>query len=156
MYYQEWERCVPGEITSDVLWKVQVYRLALFLSDLSWTDATKLVRDQRTRALSDQLYRSVGSVGANIAEGYSRGSGKDRTRFYEYARGSAREGRDWYYKGRYVLGEAVAAHRIRLLTQIIKLLLKMIPDQRHVTLKEESRIYAVTASEMLTDVPLPD
>jgi hypothetical protein len=52
MYYQEWERCVPGEITGGVLWKVQVYRLALFLSDLSWTDATKLVRDQRTRALS--------------------------------------------------------------------------------------------------------
>ncbi len=156
MNYQEWERCVPGDIAGDVLWKVQVYRLALFLSDLSWTDVTKLVRDRRTIALSDQLYRSVGSVGANIAEGYSRGSGKDRARFYKYALGSAREGRDWYYKGRYVLGEVVAAHRIHLLTQIIKLLLKMIPDQRHVMLKEESTFYSIIQSEMLTDVPLPD
>ena len=31
MNYQEWERCIPGDIAGDVLWKVQVYRLALFL-----------------------------------------------------------------------------------------------------------------------------
>ena len=109
-------------------------------------------------ALSDQLYRSVGSVGANIAEGYSRGSGKDRARFYEYALGSARESRDWYYKGRYVLGENVAKHRIHLLTQITRLLLTMIPDQRHVTvtLKERASGYVVSAADLLADVPSPE
>jgi four helix bundle protein len=50
--------------------------------------------------LSDQLYEAVGSVSANLAEGYSRGTGKDRARFYEYALGSARESRDWYFKAR--------------------------------------------------------
>ncbi|MFN8404533.1 MAG: four helix bundle protein [Anaerolineales bacterium] len=38
-------------------------------------------------------YEAVGSVGANISEGYSRSSGKDRARFYEYALGPARESR---------------------------------------------------------------
>ena len=103
MDYREWERNVPAEIVGDVLWKMEAYRLALFASDLAWSDATRLAQDRRTVGLSDQLYRAVGSVGANTAEGYSRSSGKDRARFYEYSLGSAREGRDWYYKGRAAL-----------------------------------------------------
>ena len=93
-------------------------------------DVTKLLGDRRTLDTSGQLYRALGSIEANISEGYSRGSGKDRARFYEYALGSAQESRGWYYKGRYVLGEAVAEHRIRLTTHIARLLLRMIPDQR--------------------------
>ena len=155
MDYREWEQSVPTDITADVLWKVEAYRLALFASDLSWSDATKLAQDRRTVALSDQLYRAVGSIGANLAEGYSRSSGKDRARFYEYALGSAREARDWYYKGRHVLTDIVVTHRIRLLTQIVRLLLTMIPDQRRVTLKEASAAYNTIPSELLTDAPMP-
>jgi len=43
------------------------------------------MKDRRTLGLSDQLYRSLGSISANLAEGYSRGTGKDRAHFYEYA-----------------------------------------------------------------------
>ncbi len=103
MDYEEWERTVPEEIKCDSVWKIKAYRLALFAADLSWEDVTRLAQDRRTVALSDQLYRSIGSISANIAEGYSRGTGKDRARFYEYALGSTRESRDWYYKGRHVL-----------------------------------------------------
>ena len=98
MNYEDWEREVPEPITGDVLWKMKVYRLALFAVNLGWHDITKLAQDRRTASLADQLYRSLGSIGANIAEGYSRSSNKDRVRFYEYALGSARESRDWYYK----------------------------------------------------------
>jgi len=154
MNYQEWEQRVPADITGDVLWKMRAYRLALFVGDLAWSDVTKLAADPRTLALSDQLYRAVGSIGANIAEGYGRSSGKDRARFYEYSLGSARESRDWYYKGRHVLGEAITAHRVNLITQITRLLLTYIPDQRHVTLKEEPAVYDVVLSDLLTDVPL--
>jgi four helix bundle protein len=154
MNYQEWEQRVPADITGDVLWKMRAYRLALFVGDLAWSDVTKLAADPRTLALSDQLYRAVGSIGANIAEGYGRSSGKDRARFYEYSLGSARESRDWYYKGRHVLGEAITAHRVNLITQITRLLLTYIPDQRHVTLKEEPAVYDVVLSDWLTDVPL--
>ncbi|HIE25796.1 TPA: four helix bundle protein, partial [Candidatus Poribacteria bacterium] len=93
MKYEEWEKSVPEAIRADLLWKVTVYRLALFLADLGWYDVTKLMRDRRTIVLSEQLYEALGSISANIAEGYSCGTGKDRARFYEYALGSARESR---------------------------------------------------------------
>jgi len=141
--YEEWLETVPDSITNDLLWKMKVYRLALFAADVGWHDVTKLVQDKRTLALSNQLCRALGSISANIAEGYSRGSGKDRSRFYEYALGSARESRDWYYKARHVLGQSVVDHRLDLLSQIIRLLLVMIPDQRGRTLREDSSQYEV-------------
>ena len=146
MTYEEWEQTVPETITGDVLWKMKVYRLGLFASDIGWDDVTKLMQDQRTLKLSDQLYRSLGSISANIAEGYSRSSGKDRARFYEYALGSARESRDWYHKARHILHEAVIQHRIDLCSQIIRLLLTMLPDQRQRYLKEETASYDVDVS----------
>jgi hypothetical protein len=66
MNYQEWAESVPREITGDPLWRVEAYRLALFVAEVGWHDVTKLMRDQRTRSLSDQLYRALGSVSANI------------------------------------------------------------------------------------------
>lgn len=141
MNYSDWLKSVPPEITEDSLWKVEAYRLALFVADLAWHDATKLLGDKRTTGLSSQLYEAVGSVSANISEGYSRGTGRDRARFYGYALGSGRESRGWYYKGRHVLTEKVALHRIRLLTEITRLLLKMIPDQRGEVLHQESPPY---------------
>ena len=129
-------------------------RLALFAAEIGWQDVTKLVKDRRTQRLSDQLYRALGSIGANLAEGYSRGSNKDRARFYEYALGSARESRDWYYKARHILGEEVTNHRLDYLTKVIRLLLTMVPQQRGHTLKEEQTIYE--ADSVLEKVPLPD
>ena len=141
MNYREWEMTVPTTVTNDSLWKMEVYRLSLFASDLAWEDATKLMRDRRTRRLSDQLYRAIGSISSNVGEGYSRSTGKDRALFYSYALGSGREARDWYYKGRHVLGESVTNHRLDLLTQIVRMLLVMIPDQRGESLKEEEATY---------------
>jgi four helix bundle protein len=74
-------------------------------------------------------------------EGYSRSSGRDRARFFEYALGSARESRDWYYKARHVLEESVIDHRLDLQSQIIRLLLVMIPDHRKHTLRDEPAPY---------------
>ncbi len=143
MNQQEWERSIPEDITGDILWTVEAYRLALFLSDIGWADVTKLFQDRRTISLADQLYRSVGSIGANIAEGYSRGTGKDRARFYEYALGSGREARDWYYKARHVLGQQVVEHRINLCTQLIKLLLIMVRQQRGSPIREVTDAYDI-------------
>ena len=95
-------------------------------------------------ALSDQLNRALGSISANIAEGYSRSSVKDQARFYEYALGSARESRDWYYKARHVLGEAITGDRLELLTRVIRLLLVIIPHQRGSFVREDEEQYGVT------------
>jgi len=94
--YQAWLETVPDSITNDLVWKMKAYRLALFAADVGWRDVARLDSDRRTLGLSDQLYRALGSISANVAEGYSRRSGKDRSRFYEYALGSARESRDWF------------------------------------------------------------
>jgi four helix bundle protein len=117
--------------------------LALFIADLGWNDIRNIHQDRRTKALADQIYRAPGSISANIAEGYSRGSGRDRARFYEYALGSARESRDWYYKCRHVLGEQVTEHRIQLLTDVTRLLLTMVPGQRGTTIREEGLDYQI-------------
>ncbi|GAB4206377.1 MAG: four helix bundle protein [Roseiflexaceae bacterium] len=143
MKYQDWEDGVPESIKQDVLWKVSAYRHSLLLSDLAWSDVTKLVADRRTLALSDQLYRSVGSISANIAEGYSRESGRDFARFCEYALGSARESRDWYYKARHILGETIFEHRLQLVSEIIRLLLTMIPQQRRRNVREAEEDYTI-------------
>ncbi len=167
MTYDEWERYVPEGIKGDALWKVEAYRLALFAGDLAWPDVTKLIRDRRTVELASQLYRALGSVSANIAEGYSRGTGKDRARFYEYALGSARESREWYYKGRHVLTEKVALHRIGLLTQAVRLLLVMIAQQPGHTLRDAAAEYraplhkdgatgeTIELADLLDNVPMP-
>lgn len=155
MNYEDWLKNVPSDITEDALWTVKAYRYALFLSDLGWYDVTKLMQDKRTLDLSDQLYRAAGSISANIAEGYSRSTGKDRARFYEYALGLARESRDWYYKSRHVFGESVAQHRSGLLTEVIRLLITMVPQQRQGgTIREERPEYDTNPAFLLNNVPM--
>ena len=154
MKYEEWLQAVPGELTNDPLWRNEVYRLALFAGDIAWADVTKLAGDHRTRSLADQLYRVVGSVGANIAEGYSRNSGKDEARMFEYAPGSAREARHWYYQSRYLLTDEVTTHRLKLLTQIVRLLLTMISRVRDHRIAEAVVLYD-TLDGTLDDPPMP-
>lgn len=155
MNYETWLKTVPPEFTQDALWHAEFYRLALFVSELAWPDATKLAADRRTLGLSDQLLRAVGSVAANIAEGYSRSSGKDQARFYEYALGSAREARGWYYQGRHALTEPVAQHRIQLQTRLIRTLLTTIPNQRGRRIAEVTAVYSTEPDVLTLEPPMP-
>ncbi len=155
MNFDEWLKTVPVEITADALWQMTLYRQALFLSEVAWLDVTTLMQDPRTLRVADQLYRAVGSISANIAEGYSKASGKDQARFYEYALGSAREARDWYYKSRHVLGEEIALHRMRLTVHIIRQLLKLVPEHRGRRIREEITAYEIHPIEyLLANIPL--
>jgi len=151
--FEQWKSSVPDDIRKDVLWRMNVYQFALFAGDIAWFDVSKLMQDVRTRSLSEQLYRAVGSISANIAEGYSRGSGKDRARFYTYALGSARESRDWYHKSRPILGEKVVEHRIHLLTEIIRLLLTIIQRQRSTASFQEPPPEYRTSTSLLVNIP---
>lgn len=153
--YNEWLATVPETITGDPLWKMKVYRLALFMGGLAWHDVTKLAWDQRVMGLADQLFRSVGSIGANIAEGYSRRSGKDRVRFYEYALGSARENRHWYYTAQHVLPAEVVEHRLNLLAEVARLLLSIVPKVRSRNLAEEHTHYEVAFAVLEEIPPMP-
>jgi four helix bundle protein len=130
MTYGEWEAGVPEEIKGDSLWKIRAYRLGLFLSDLVWNDADTLLKNRKTATIADQLVRAAGHISACIAEGYSRDTGKARAVFYEYAMGSARESRDWYYKARRAFDLKVTKHRLDIAMQIIRLTLKMASVER--------------------------
>jgi four helix bundle protein len=157
MNYNEWPEQVPPEMTGDVLWGLETYRLALFVGDISWFDVCKLSADHRMLKLSDQLYSAVGSVSANLAEGHSNASKKDQTRFYEYSLGCARETRDGYFKSRHVLGHDIALHRIRFLTSIIRLLLKLVPNTRGKKISEEQAEYhPYTLEDLIANVPMPE
>ncbi len=159
MNYPDWQKTVPDDITQDPLWKLEVYRLGLFVADIAWQDALALNKTQLTRDLADQLYRAVCSISANITEGYSRSTGKDRARFLEYSLGSAREARDWYYKSRHTLKEEVVKHRINLLTQIIKILSVLTPHQRQKGIREEQASYNISPQSpgfnLDSEIPLP-
>jgi len=138
MTYEEWEQTVPDTICNDVLWKVKAYRLSLFLAELSWHDGASMTKNAQLTSVADQLVRACGKIGASIAEGYSRGTGRDRARFYEYSLGSLREARHWYYQGRFRLTAEVLEHRLELIQQTIRLLLSMITADRKLQRKFES------------------
>ena len=126
----EWAVSVPDVMRDDPIWRLPAYRYALFLGDLVQNDAPAIQRDPRTRRHLDQLLDAVGSISANIAEGYSRTTGPERAKFFEYAHSSAREARDWLFKVRHALDPNVATARIQLATRIMKILTVAIPRER--------------------------
>ena len=74
----------------DPVSRMRVYQLATQLRSVAFDDADLSVLSPITTAIAGQLYAAVGSIAVNVAEGYSRSSGKDRARIFEYALGSAR------------------------------------------------------------------
>ena len=130
MTYDEWEATVPAEIKADLVWRVQAYRLGSYLAACADHDSRALATDARLVATAAQLFKAAGSVPANIAEGYSRLSTRDRVRYYEYALGSAAEARTWYVAMRDTLGAGPLAERVATLRSITRLLLTMIRSGR--------------------------
>ena len=116
------------------------YQLASELRKLAWDDAEKLCEHPITTEVAPQLYRAVGSIAANLAEGYSRSSGKDRARIFEYALGSARETIEWYQSSLPVLGEEIVREREEILVEIRRLLIATIPRERTRTIRPASSI----------------
>lgn len=128
--YEEWLAQVPEIISRSPLWEFKVYRQALFLADLAWFDAEKLLAAPQGRATAWQLVDAAASVPANIEEGFGRGFGKDNARFQRIALGSARETQGWYYRGRHVFTTEVLDHRLRLIDEIIAALVHSSERQR--------------------------
>jgi four helix bundle protein len=122
LIYDTWEASVPENIRADPLWDLRVYRAALYAGELGAEDAALILKHGHLDDVAGQLARATRSISANIAEGYSRRGRRDRSRFYEYALGSARESRDWYYKARVALGADTTHVRIALHTSLVRIL----------------------------------
>lgn len=114
----------------DPLSRMRVYQLYAELIKLAWNNGEKLKHHRVTEKVAGQLYATVGSIGANLAEGYSRSSGRDRVRIYEYALGSTRESMIWYDASVAVLGDEIVKARAEALEEIRRLLLTIIPRER--------------------------
>ena len=132
-----------------------MYRLALFADEIGWQDVLALSKNNLMWGVADQLHRSLGSISANLTEGYSRSKGLDRARFFEISLGSARESRDWYYKSRHVLSTEVIKHRMSLITQIVSMLVPMIQHQRSNAIREEKAEYNIQISAVSLDSEVP-
>jgi four helix bundle protein len=120
----------PESQSGDPLQRMRAYRLACELVRESWADAEKLTRHRTMEKVSAQLYAAVGSIAANLGEGYAHSSGKDRARIFEYALGSTRESIVWFRSAEPVLGADVVATRIEKLDEIRRLLMAAIPRER--------------------------
>ena len=114
----------------DPLERMRVYQLAKELLEPAFSDAEVLRANPITEKVAGQLYMAVGSIAANIREGYYRSSGKDRARIFEYALGSAGESEEWYDAGEPVLGTERTAPRIKTLREIQRMLKAIIPRER--------------------------
>jgi four helix bundle protein len=130
MTYDAWERTTVESLRRDPTWKVEAYRLGLYVTALAWADAERFVPDPRSAAIVSQLIRSAGSIAATITEGYGRRSPKERVRYYEYALSSAGEVRAWYASVATTLGTEVLEARLANLLSITRLLLTMIRRER--------------------------
>ena len=136
MEFQHWETSIRSPFETDPIWRMKAFRMALYLLDEAWQDIQLLRRYRVLDQTLSQLYRAVGSIGANIAEGYSRSSGLDRVRLYEYSLGSTRESQVWYFACHHVINEAVVASRYDVLAQIAKMLSRTIPEERHRSIRK--------------------
>jgi four helix bundle protein len=127
--FEEWQESVHTRIRTGPLWQFQVYPKALFAYDLAWSDCDYLLKDERGKPVARQLIRSVGSISANVEEGFGRGYGKEYSYHLRIAIGEARESQGWYWRGRNLIPSEVIDHRINLLHDIIAMLAPNISKQ---------------------------
>jgi len=126
---------VSVESSHDPLSRMRVFQLASELIPDCFVDAKALLAEPITAEIAGQLYAAVCSIEAHTGEAYSRSSGKDRARIFEYALGSVRESMSWYRSSLPILGEAVVKERRDRLEEMRRLLLAIIPRERGRSMK---------------------
>ena len=132
-------RATKPRESKDPLARMRVHVLARELRGVAWDDSDLIRQHPITEKIAGQLYFSIGSIAVNIAEGYSRSSGKDRARIFEYALGSSRESVEWYESVEPVIPEDDYNARIKVLDEIIKMLLAIIPRERERTIRSQKK-----------------
>lgn len=121
----DWATTIESGETADPIWNLLGYRIARCLVDQAQGDGVHLINHVDPKTVS-QLSRAVASIGANIAEGYSRRSVADRSRFYGYALGSTREATVWYRSVASTLDAPTLALRMAFLAQERRLIIGML------------------------------
>jgi four helix bundle protein len=100
----------------------EVYKKSMLIWELMWSDTEQMVIDVRGKEIARQLTRAVGSIAANIEEGYGRGFNKEYAHFLRISRGSARESKGWYKRSKFLLDVKIIEERVKCLDEIIAML----------------------------------
>ena len=98
--------------------ELKVWQKAIELFEQVAKDVEGFPNTRAAWVIEDQVLRSVGSISANIAEGYGRRKGKEYEHYLYISRGSTNETIDWYEKLKrlgYVSGEVLTKGRRRVL-----------------------------------------
>ena len=101
-----------------------VWQKAIELFTLVVQDVEKFSRTISAKIVSNQLISAVGSISADIAEGFGRKTRKEFGYHLGVAKGEASESQDWYVKCNRVkyLDKGTVNKRLSLLDEIIKML----------------------------------
>ena len=70
--FEEWESEQLPAFTGDVMWKMVSLRVALYLLDLARLDVEAMRGQFAMERVASQLFSAVGSIGANLTEGFGR------------------------------------------------------------------------------------
>lgn len=121
---------VRGAVTSFtdmVVWQ-KAHELFLLLA----RDVEAFPKTRAAGIVADQLLRAVGSISANIAEGFGRRTGAEYLHYLIVARGSTTESANWFMKCRDLnyLPPQVALDREGRCQEILKMLNAMIGTLR--------------------------
>ncbi len=102
---------------------LKVWRVAHDLYLLALDDVNDFPNTKGAHILIDQLLRAIGSISANIAEGYSRKSTKHYISYLDNSIGTTNESENWYYKakGAQWLHKDVVSIRVTTLSEIRKM-----------------------------------
>jgi len=130
MDLDEWVLLAPRQLRESPVWKVRVFQIAAYVAATAADDAVHLETAPRFSRVVPQLIGAAGSILANVAEGYSRLSRKERIKYYEYALGSANETTSWYHTAASALPAGALDSRLNYLARISQLLLTMIRNER--------------------------
>jgi four helix bundle protein len=88
------DNSVENAMASHSFEKLEVYQLSEKLADDVWILVLKWPRLAQD-TVGKQLIRACDSIGANIAEGFGKGTYADNRRFVRVSRGSLYEARHW-------------------------------------------------------------
>ncbi len=75
-----------------------VWQKAVELFTLAVKDVERFPKTVTAKIIANQLISSVGSISANIAEGFGRKSHKEFSYHLGVSKGEASESQDWYIK----------------------------------------------------------
>lgn len=121
---------MPGAVTSFTDLIVWQKAHALFL--LLVRDVEAFPKTRAAGIVADQLLRAVGSISANIAEGFGRRTGAEYVHYLVVARGSTTESANWFLKCRDLdyIPRQIAVEREVECREILKMLNAMIGTLR--------------------------